>query len=415
MIRKLPFFILTLFLLLFQPFFFSSLIPKADALTPGWECSISSIRPNPLTADHNTINSITINTNYAIPPDATNPGNKYKVYLDAKGGSGWVERIAVENITPNSSRQLVINTPFDNSGNVPPNSNASNFEEGTEVLFWVFPESTDVQRGGVGLGLGPVDWARKHALCEAKLSVGQGIGGDTNTSKCSIVASGEGLGKIITLKTSFTTPEDYNDEANKFYYIIKRLPGQEQLDPIGHSPGWGDYPYKQIVEDGITLTNFDDDHSNYLFDIGPYQVELHKLLDLVSQPICTSTFTVNESGINNEDDDYRAGQGLLACEPDTVNPNVYTCRTAIGEVSTDASGFIKTVLSLILGAAGAILLIVIILNGYKFMVSQGDPEKIKDAREGIIAAIMGIFLIIFSLTILSVITSNILGLPGFGG
>jgi len=113
---------------------------------------------------------------------------------------------------------------------------------------------------------------------------------------------------------------------------------------------------------------------------------------------------------------YNAGKGFYACTPDDPNnPKSYTCHTALGDISTDSEGFIKTVLALILGLSGGILLIVIILNGYKFMFSQGDPEKIKDAREGIVAAIMGIFLIIFSLTLLTIVTSNVLGIPGFGG
>ena len=48
------------------------------------------------------------------------------------------------------------------------------------------------------------------------------------------------------------------------------------------------------------------------------------------------------------------------------------------------------------------------------MTSQGDPEKLKDAKEGIIAAIAGILLIIFSLSILQLITTDIIGIPGFG-
>lgn len=91
----------------------------------------------------------------------------------------------------------------------------------------------------------------------------------------------------------------------------------------------------------------------------------------------------------------------------------FLCNTGIGPINADPSGFARSILRIFLGLAGGILLILIILNGYKLMTSQGDPEKIKDAREGIIAAIAGILLIIFSLSILRLITSDILGIPGF--
>ena len=92
----------------------------------------------------------------------------------------------------------------------------------------------------------------------------------------------------------------------------------------------------------------------------------------------------------------------------------FACNTAIGRIDVDPEGFARSILRLLLGLAGGLLLVLIIINGYKLMTSQGDPEKIKDAREGIIAAITGILLIIFSLSLLQLIASNIIGIPGFG-
>ena len=48
------------------------------------------------------------------------------------------------------------------------------------------------------------------------------------------------------------------------------------------------------------------------------------------------------------------------------------------------------------------------------MTSQGDPEKVKNARDQLTAAIVGLLFIIFSLALLELITRDILGLPGFG-
>jgi Mn2+/Fe2+ NRAMP family transporter len=70
-------------------------------------------------------------------------------------------------------------------------------------------------------------------------------------------------------------------------------------------------------------------------------------------------------------------------------------------------------MGLMLAVAGAILLFVIIITGYRLMASQGDPEKIKAAREQLTGAIAGIVFIVFSIAILAFIGVNVLHIPGF--
>lgn len=87
--------------------------------------------------------------------------------------------------------------------------------------------------------------------------------------------------------------------------------------------------------------------------------------------------------------------------------------TAIGKISTEPQGFVRSVFSLVLGLAGGIALILIILSGYKMMASQGNPEQITAARDQLISAIVGLLFIIFSFVILQVIGVDILRIPGF--
>lgn len=115
--------------------------------------------------------------------------------------------------------------------------------------------------------------------------------------------------------------------------------------------------------------------------------------------------------------DYLPGKIPLACkegkDAEGNGNGKFKCQTAIGEISANPDDFATSILTLLLSLAGTILIVLLIINGYKLMTSQGDPEKIKDAREGIIAAIAGVLLIIFSLSILRLITVDILGIPGF--
>jgi len=66
-----------------------------------------------------------------------------------------------------------------------------------------------------------------------------------------------------------------------------------------------------------------------------------------------------------------------------------------------------------LAISGVVALIFIIVSGYRFMLSQGNPEAVQEARESLTSAIVGLLFIIFALVILQLITVNILHIPGF--
>jgi len=103
--------------------------------------------------------------------------------------------------------------------------------------------------------------------------------------------------------------------------------------------------------------------------------------------------------------------------PDGTKTTVTTCQSidsGVGiSLATDPGGLINTLVAIVLSVAGAIALLLIIISGYRLMVSQGNPENVKNAREQLTAAIIGLLFVIFSLVILQLIGVNILGLPGF--
>lgn len=107
----------------------------------------------------------------------------------------------------------------------------------------------------------------------------------------------------------------------------------------------------------------------------------------------------------------------LRCNKYTYNEdNEVECleiNTAIGSIPTDPLAFIERLFSIVLTLAGVAALGLLIYGGYNYMISRGDPEKIKGARETITSAIIGLLFIIFSLVILQVIAGDILNIPGF--
>lgn len=87
--------------------------------------------------------------------------------------------------------------------------------------------------------------------------------------------------------------------------------------------------------------------------------------------------------------------------------------TAIGTIPTDPSGLVQTIFRILLGLSGGVAMLLIIAAGYEMMTSQGNPEKVKGARERLTSAIVGLLFIIFSLAILQIIGVEILQIPGF--
>jgi hypothetical protein len=88
--------------------------------------------------------------------------------------------------------------------------------------------------------------------------------------------------------------------------------------------------------------------------------------------------------------------------------------TALGKIDTDSAKFVQKIFSIVLGLSGGIALIMIIIAGYKFMTSAGNPEALKGATEQLTSSIVGLLFIILSFVILQIIGVDILRIPGFG-
>jgi hypothetical protein len=88
--------------------------------------------------------------------------------------------------------------------------------------------------------------------------------------------------------------------------------------------------------------------------------------------------------------------------------------TAIGCIPSNPESIIKVVITIGLGLGGGIVLVMILVGAFMLSVSQGDPNKTKEAKEIITSAVIGLLFVIFSVTILQFIGVSILHIPGFG-
>lgn len=88
--------------------------------------------------------------------------------------------------------------------------------------------------------------------------------------------------------------------------------------------------------------------------------------------------------------------------------------TGIGCIPYDPGGFTKKISGIIVGVAGGIALLLLLIGSIQFISSSGDPDGIDEAKQKISAAVSGILFIIFSVLILKVIGIDILGLDQLG-
>jgi hypothetical protein len=88
--------------------------------------------------------------------------------------------------------------------------------------------------------------------------------------------------------------------------------------------------------------------------------------------------------------------------------------TAVGCIPSQPESVIKVVITLGLALGGGVVLIMILVGSFMLSVSQGDPNKTKEAKEIITSAIIGLLFVIFSVTLLQFIGVSVLQIPGFG-
>lgn len=85
--------------------------------------------------------------------------------------------------------------------------------------------------------------------------------------------------------------------------------------------------------------------------------------------------------------------------------------TGLGCISVSNEGLAKDLIRLLLGVSGGIALISILSASFMLTISQGDSNKVKNAKELITASITGLLFLIFSIFILEFIGVDILHIP----
>lgn len=120
--------------------------------------------------------------------------------------------------------------------------------------------------------------------------------------------------------------------------------------------------------------------------------------------------TVVKNGIGGSCADNSNCQTGLICDN-----NICVSSTTIGRYTGPLSSFtelLKSAYTLLYPIGLGIGAFFILLSGYCFMTSEGEPQAIKGCQEQFTGAIAGTLFILLSITLLRVIIGSILGVPG---
>lgn len=87
--------------------------------------------------------------------------------------------------------------------------------------------------------------------------------------------------------------------------------------------------------------------------------------------------------------------------------------TAIGCVPTDPVEMIGVFINVGISIGGGVAMLSMIVAGFLYTSSKGDPQKTGQAKELMTSAVIGLLFVIFSITILQFIAGDLIRLPGF--
>jgi len=95
---------------------------------------------------------------------------------------------------------------------------------------------------------------------------------------------------------------------------------------------------------------------------------------------------------------------------------IYTLLFRLGAALTKPPGLptaepssitIKWVLNFAFGLAGAIALLIILIAGFRFSLSRGNPDSINNAKNSIIYAVVGLVVAMFGVAIVNFVFSRV--------
>ena len=98
----------------------------------------------------------------------------------------------------------------------------------------------------------------------------------------------------------------------------------------------------------------------------------------------------------------------LGAASDAKNGLKQTNTTLSNTAESDLGSIVVPVINILSTIVGALSVIMVIVGGFRYVVSAGDPTRAKSARSTIIYALVGISVVVFAQTIVKYVVNKII-------
>ena len=105
---------------------------------------------------------------------------------------------------------------------------------------------------------------------------------------------------------------------------------------------------------------------------------------------------------------------LIACEPGNVAYNTAVCKDVQTQSKVGVNGsqspiirLIRDAINILSFAVGVASIIIIIISGFRFITANGDSNALTSAKNGLFAALIGVFIVILAQSIVIFVLDHI--------
>ncbi len=92
-----------------------------------------------------------------------------------------------------------------------------------------------------------------------------------------------------------------------------------------------------------------------------------------------------------------------------MTPSLASAKMLTTYKGTSLTALLKFVRTWLLGIAGAVAVLFIVIGGVKLVTSVGNPKRLEDAKKTLTYAIIGLVAVLLSTVILNIIAGDLVG------
>ncbi len=106
------------------------------------------------------------------------------------------------------------------------------------------------------------------------------------------------------------------------------------------------------------------------------------------------------------------GSGSTTCPPGSKNAgatmdSLAQCNMDKADTNNTLMSTVQVIINVIIGVLGMVAVVMIVIGGVNFTMSQGDPAKIKKAKDTIMYGIIGLVVALLAYAIVNFVLSSV--------